>query len=158
MTELATLRDLAVGRRVLELGAWQGKTTVALAEVAMEVWTVDHHEGDSCTGPADTLESYFKTLQYDYRRRTVVSIVGEFAAVLPCLKDGEWDLVLVDGDHDYISVVDDCRAARRLVGRPGVVVVHDLDRPEVQKATHRVLGPSHGGVQTLAWWNFARKA
>jgi hypothetical protein len=59
---------------------------------------------------------------------------------------GYFDLVFIDADHAYESVVDDIRCWRRLVRRGGVLCGHDYygdgaRHPGVKRAVDKVLGP-----------------
>lgn len=153
--ELARLHDLASGRSVLELGTWHGSTTFAMSDVATVVWTVDHHFGDSCTGPANTLGPYIGNLEVSNNRRHIVSVIGQFRQVLPLLRPRMWDFVLVDGDHDQLSVEFDCISALALICDDGVVAVHDFDREAVEEVARRLYGPPNEVTGTLAVWRFA---
>lgn len=150
------LRQVARGKLVLEMGAWEGETTVLLAEVAARVWTVDHHRGDRFVGLRDTLARYFVNVAQSGREDRVVSIVGDFRHVLPYLSRDHFGVVLVDGAHDYDSIQADVVQALALVSREGVIAVHDWGRWEVAPACRALLGAPYEVVDSLALWRTPR--
>lgn len=150
------LRQLARGKSVLELGAWCGMTTVVLAQVANRVWTVDHFEGDAFTGRCSTLGHYWASLRAAGVEESVITVVGEFGVVLRVLRLSWFDLVLVDGAHDYDSVRHDVSQAAALVTRTGAVAVHDYGRWDVERACSELLGFPDQVVDSLAIWRMPR--
>lgn len=75
--ELNCLRDLAEGQIVLEMGAWQGASTVAMAQPTTRLCSVDWHQGDQHTGFAPTLGPFLSNL-----RRHGVEVVSEHGQVV----------------------------------------------------------------------------
>lgn len=150
--EHGLLREIARGKLVLEMGAWHGETTRVLAEVAATVWTVDHFGGDGFTGYDDVLPAYLATLAASGRQDKVVTVVGEFSQVLPVLGNSTFDLVVVDGAHDYESVRRDVTYASVLVKPDGAIVVHDYGRWEVEPASVQQLGEPNEVYESLAVW------
>lgn len=135
--EAAQLAELARGGLVLELGAEYGASTIALAGTARLVHSVDWHQGDSMTGHADSLESYFSNL----RRANVTNVVahvGRFEDVLPLFQPHSFDGCFLDGEHDRASVERDTELAMRLVRRGGFLAWHDYGRFEVAEVVDRV--------------------
>lgn len=153
--ETAALCALARDRTVLEMGCYRGGTTVALARVARLVVTVDHHQGDIFTGPADTLPTYLHALQDADVQQKVISIVGDFDKTLPLLQGSVFDLILVDGAHDADSVRDDLVSALRLKAPSGIIVVHDYGRWDVTRVCDFLFGaPDHltGSLAVYSRW------
>jgi SAM-dependent methyltransferase len=58
----------------------------------------------------------------------VVEIRGASADVLPTLRDGDFDVVFLDGDHTFASVEADIGEAKRLVREGGIICGDDLER------------------------------
>lgn len=143
----------ATNRLTLELGAWHGETTAQLAQVAAQVWTIDHHRGDRHTGPADTLADYFDTLERAGVRDQVVSVVGVFGDVLHMLRQGTFDMVIVDGEHDAASVGFQVAYARMLLAPGGTLALHDWGRWDVEPAARTTLPKPHAIVDSLALWD-----
>lgn len=122
--EVLRLRELAAGRRVLELGAWCGHTTIELARVAELVVSVDWHHGDAHAGEQDTLARYMANVRHF---PNVVPIVGRFEQVAGLLQP-IYELVIVDGQHDVGSVKRDLAIARLLAAEGATILVHDYGR------------------------------
>jgi predicted O-methyltransferase YrrM len=143
--EARALQNLAQGRLVLEIGSWLGRSTVALAQVADHVVAVDHHHGSAehrfPTGEeADTLRGFIGNLErYGVRNKVTVCVMD--AARLPRLfREDAFDLVFVDGAHDFGSALRDGLTALKLVKMRsvGVVAFHDYNFPDVRSAIHHL--------------------
>lgn len=172
--ETAALVRLVPHLRVLEMGCWTGYTTVAMVRAGAVVWTIDEHRGDLTASygygppavefgkpapdplrarrPNDTLRTYFENLEVSGVRDQVVSIVGRFERVLQHLRPGAFDVVLVDGAHNFESVQFDVLMARDLLRGRGWLVLHDWERHEVSKAARPILGEPDELTDTLAVW------
>lgn len=151
--ELDVLDQLAAGRTVLELGAWRGVTTLRLATVADQVVTIDHHRGDAHTGPADTLADYFAAVRGSDLRDCVVSIVGDIESACYVLREGTFDLVLVDAAHDYDSVRSHLSIASVLVRPRGTIALHDWGRYDVTRAALNVRSEPDNIIDSLALYH-----
>ena len=120
--EAEALTNLATGRNVLELGSYKGRSTVAMSRTARYLLSVDHHRGDPDAGSEDTLAEFYENVK---QLENVDFVVGDMAVVLQFLRDNYFDLVFVDGAHDYESVRRDAMAAWRLCHKTGVIAFHD---------------------------------
>ena len=78
--EADELRRLAAGRTVLELGAWKGRSTVVLAEVASYVVSVDRHRG--IPGHGESLDEYLANVR---DLANVAVVIAGFADIVPHL-------------------------------------------------------------------------
>lgn len=148
--EHLALGELVASRCVLELGSWVGETTCCMARTATCVWTVDHHQGDAYTGPADTLAEYVRTVREAGVGDRVVTVVGKFSATLLHLRRHSFGVVLVDGSHDELEVGFDVVAALELVDRAGTILVHDWDRWGVSAGAGAYLGRPDRVIDSLA--------
>jgi SAM-dependent methyltransferase len=158
LPEAMVLAHLAEGGRVCEIGSYEGKSTIAMAQTAARVVSIDHHKGDKGTGPADTLERFGKNLSDWGVRDKVTAYAADVNYVAPNLESGSFDLVYVDAQHDYQSTLANLLHALRLVKPGGVIVAHDCHYPEVMRAIEDSglkKGPSGEGggdrVDSL-WW------
>lgn len=133
--EADELRRLARGKTVLELGAWKGRSTVVLADVAHYVVSVDRHQGIAEAGGEDSLPDYLAAVR---SFKNVAIVIGDFGDVIVRLGVGEFDLVYIDGDHDADSVEWDAGHAMSL--RPKTIAFHDWDFDTVRGGAYRVLG------------------
>lgn len=125
--EARKLARFAEGKRVLEMGAHLGFSTVVLARVAAEFHSVDWHRGDLVAGDGDSLAQFRTNLRSHGVEDRVIVHVGRFEDVLPTLKPG-FDLVFVDGCHSYEAVRQDIELALPLLAPGGVMALHDYDR------------------------------
>lgn len=126
------LAELADGKVVLELGAWQGASTIWMAQTAEVVHSVDHHNGDAQAGEGWTLPPYLRNLtRYGVRNKVVIHI-GTFAQVLPYLAPFSFDLVFVDGFHTYEQVAADILLCSDTLDPDGTIAFHDYTRDGMQ--------------------------
>lgn len=132
--DIAELQRLADGKVVLELGAWKGRSTMVLSEVAHYVVSIDRHQGIEDVGGEDSLPDYLTAIR---PLANVAIVVARFQDFLPLL-DESFDLVFIDGDHDFDSVQRDITLA--LLLNPKVVAFHDWDFDDVQRAGGQVFG------------------
>lgn len=91
------LRKYCKGKRVLEIGAYEGHSTTIIAEVAEHITTIDTFEADCIFGITnhDTLSTYKKnTEKFD----NVDYIVGNSRVVKPRFT---YDILFIDGDHTF---------------------------------------------------------
>lgn len=147
MDEAEVLSTLAAGKVVLELGAYKGRSTVVLAQVADYVVSVDRHRGIEPDHAGDTVDDYLSATR---GLENVAKVICEdwhpFVAVLAPV----FDLVYIDGDHDYAAVYRDAVLAKQL--KPAVVAFHDFDFDDVVTAANEVLGNPTNRVGSLAWY------
>ena len=122
--EGTTLGELATGKRVLEIGSYQGRSTVCLAQMAKEVVAIDPHTGEATGRPMDTLA----TLKANLRKHNldnVEIVVSTTAEVVDEDLLGQFDLVFIDGAHDRQSVQYDLEFALRRLAPGGLLAFHD---------------------------------
>jgi hypothetical protein len=121
-----SVRSLARGSTVVEIGSHQGRSTVVLASALPEggrVVAVDPFPADWRYGAPDTrarLEAHLDQAGVGDR----VEIVTTPSRAARTSYRGGVALVYVDGKHDYWTVRDDLRWADRLPAG-GAVLVHD---------------------------------
>ena len=126
--EAATLEKLAEGKRVLELGALLGRSTVCMARTAKLVVSVDRHTGATEIGHTNTLIEYWNNVR---GVPNIIPIVGDFGDVAQLLNGQQFDMIFVDGSHDYKSVQCDLKIAQSFGGQ---IVAHDWDNFAVTPA------------------------
>jgi predicted O-methyltransferase YrrM len=149
------LQKLAQNGRVLELGAWKGRSTVCLAAVADSVVSVDTHNGDRHTGPADTYAEFLVNLVTHGVLGKVTSLRMDHDELTPECVGNSYSLVFVDGTHTAEAVKRDTRLALHAVsGLGGVVAWHDWSYPSVLEGVRWAgIDPAtiDGQVGDLAW-------
>lgn len=128
--EFLALSQLARGKRVLEIGAFQGRSTVALAQSAEHIVSIDHFAGDEFTGAVggstmdreDMVENYARNIE-PYKDKITV-VISDMYKAIPLLNPKDFDLLFYDADHTAEAAKFFCDWA--LDARPdAIVALHD---------------------------------
>lgn len=146
LTRLASLMK----HDAVEVGAYKGKSTVALAigarfvdSVDLKVWSVDPHDahtdehhGGASFGPADNQDYHKNVAPYAERIKTI-NLPSVTAAAVWSKRIG---VLFIDGDHTYSAVRTDFHLWSPFVV-DGVVVIHDAGGsiPAVKRFVDEVL-------------------
>lgn len=139
--ELAALRELARGKKVLEIGSRLGASTIGMAQTAHKVYAVDWHQGDrwhDAAGGAglDTLAVFWGFVRQYKMRDKIHPLVGRSEEILPVLAPAQFDMVFIDGDHSYQGVLLDIGLSLPLLKPGGLLVFHDYKREEAPGSEH----------------------
>lgn len=141
------LYELARAKDVLEIGSYQGKSTICLAQSARAVLSVDPHDGRATPRPRPTKQA----MQVNLRR---YNVDGKVAHAWPFPENGEsFDLVFIDGDHSYEAVKADIETAKRVLRPGGVIACHDYNN--VIEGVTEAVDEEPGEKETagaLVWW------
>lgn len=143
---------LACGRRVLEVGAYCGLSTICMAQSAESVVSVDPHDGSGTPQPMET----FTLFDQNVRRYGVSDRVTPFIGRLSEFCGGEFDLIFIDGQHDLESVKDDIQRSLTMLADGGLLAFHDYHErahPDVTTAVDELV--SAGGSLVLVEQNLA---
>lgn len=150
--EAMALARLARGKEVVEIGSYCGKSTIAMAQVAKSIESIDWHKGDEMAGPGGTLGKFrYNLSRYSVDHRVRVH-EGRTQEIAPTLPGQSYDLVFIDGAHDEMQVRIDVKEALRLVKPGGTIALHDFQMEAVQRVAHESLGKHTGIVDTMAWF------
>jgi predicted O-methyltransferase YrrM len=153
MMDLAELEWLAIEamkhRRIVELGSYLGRSTRALADntkgrvMAIDDWL----------GPRDVLISNsdrlliidkFKQNIKDLLQNNKVTIHRQDFRFLSKIKFNKPpDMIFIDGDHSYESVIRDIEWAVSSMKDGGLLCGHDIDMPKVKRAIYDKFKFSH---------------
>lgn len=119
--------------KIVEIGSYHGRSTIALAYGAYKsqsiVYAIDPHHahiaGDYLFSPSDLhpfMENLLRTNLAKY-----VRIINLPSMLAVASFDEKWpiDLVWIDGAHDYLDVKDDFNFWGDLVSKSGKIAVHD---------------------------------
>lgn len=139
--ELRWLYDTALGMEsVVEIGAWCGRSTVALCQGCKgRVFSIDHFRGSA--EHQTTMQNGKKPLE-EFRKNTsdlenLVLLIGDSATLAGCV-EMRYDMLFVDGSHDYTSVIEDLKGwgprARKLIAG------HDYGQGGVGEAVKEYFG------------------
>jgi Methyltransferase domain len=118
--EAEYLAEQARDKLVLEIGAFLGRSTVAMARTATHVVSIDHHHGR----PEPTVRDYLANLESFGVSDKVTPIVADFGQAVAFLRS-TFGMAFVDAGHDGISVLRDGRAAYLLLRIGAPLVFHD---------------------------------
>lgn len=111
---------------VLEIGSFEGRSTICVAQDAEVVHSVDHHIGDDDVGKGkNTLPQFMWNLE-KYKVRKKVNIHVMDSGYIPRIfRPDLFGCVLIDGCHDTFHVRRDFASAKMLVKKDGFVAFHD---------------------------------
>lgn len=136
MDEMALLLTLCNGKdSILEIGTWRGITTDNILNVAGHVVSIDVTEPPrtltGCQGPGECLPKHEigAEISDENRRRCTLAQYnpnepGGLRNLLSSI-GGEYDVIVVDGDHSKEGVEIDYVEAHRHLKRDGVMIFHD---------------------------------
>lgn len=133
--ERMALRRWAFGLQVLEIGAFEGLSTLQMAMTATHVTTIDTFDGRGTVHQAtDTAATFLANVKATGLGHKILPIRGESAKVMEKLEQ-VFDLIYIDGSHDYESVKADVDGARKILKPGGLLAFHDYDQnhPGVQR-------------------------
>jgi|FLOH01.1.fsa_nt_gi predicted O-methyltransferase YrrM len=139
------LQDLAKGKVVLEIGSWEGRSTVCMAEVAAHVYACDPHTAFNTQALGEEFISLEKFKENTAGRDNITLLLGKSEDMVPVLENNFFDLVFIDGDHRYASVKKDIEMSLPKLKVGGVMAFHDMGWDGaadggVSKAVREVLG------------------
>jgi predicted O-methyltransferase YrrM len=122
--------------RILEIGSWRGKSTLAMAQAnpSALVVSVDPHDTMGGRLPA-SWSSFLASLAN--RDTPNVAVFRMLSTSFVHLGLGGFDMAFIDGDHSYEAVREDLEIVSRLGQRHMVVALHDYKEasyPGVQRA------------------------
>jgi len=174
-SQLAWLREQAKTRyRILELGAWKGLSTQALASSSPgKIWVVDRWDSDDPGDEAtksiqeEGRESVFQTF-LDVMRpwgRKLIILRMESHEAWKRLGHIRFDMVWLDGDHRYGPTCQAIKDWRALLTPKGLLCGHDGEYPDVKRAVqelvpnaqfHETAQPSpYQHRPSIIWYSYA---
>jgi len=142
--EAAALQDHSLGREVLEIGVWKGRSTMAMAAVAYSVLSVDHFKGDDFAGKGDPRQETIARLA---PYQSIVTLcIGDWKTVVEHLNLDKFDMIYYDADHTYEATKEFFDVVH---GYKGVIALHDVDNNPNHEGVRRALEEVHGTNYTL---------
>ena len=126
------------GCRFLEIGSWCGDSTSILGKVAQtfggQVVAVDWWRGNPGTelekvaSKNNILEHFQRRIKKEGLQDTVVPLVTTSNQAANLLREGQFDLIFIDGDHRYSQVLLDINNFSPLLNEQGGIFCgHDCD-------------------------------
>lgn len=153
--EADTLRKLAAGKMVLEIGSAYGYSAVVMALAGGTVVAIDPHLWLPSYEPmVENLVAYGV-----HKQVTILREGAETAIPVLADHDHKFDLVWIDGDHSQQAVERDVRLALTVLAPGGVLACHDYDEiscPGVRPGLEATVGDPHELVGTLALYRGLR--
>jgi len=148
---------------VVEVGAWLGRGTSALASKCKgKVYAVDTWEGvpddpdqqrlyahipDPFAAWVENVGDLYHTGKVVPIRATSVEAAERFQQY-----GQRADFVFIDADHRYEAVKQDIAAWQPLIKHGGILAGHDMHWPGVSKAVREAFGQTHTKGPGSIWW------
>jgi Methyltransferase domain len=161
--ELAFLHEIASSRgsgaRVVEIGSWKGRSTVAICEGLRdgELYAVDTFAGDSAICPEVDLDPQTERDRiYEEFRANVamfpfVTIMrNDSVTASGFFTDGSLDWIFIDGDHSFPQVRRDIRAWWPKLKVGGLLSGHDWGHVGVSRGL-LTFWPAMDDVRDTVW-------
>jgi predicted O-methyltransferase YrrM len=147
-------------KKIVEVGCWQGRSTMVLADnTEGVVWAIDHWDGSEehkemlkerspdwlYNEFSKNLKKHLDACKVFPKRMVSVEMARRFGQVL---SKPMFDMVFIDASHDYANVSADIMAWAPLVVPGGLLCGHDAGYPPVARAVQELLGfgVKHAGV------------
>jgi len=149
--------------RIVEIGSYQGRSTRALADntpgtvYAVDLWALGPWVNEidwmaakfaEC-GPEFVYEAFQQNLSPHIETGKVVPIRSTSSDAAVDLHDQFFDMIFIDGAHDYDSVVRDIILWSPMA--TGLLCGHDYDHVAVQRAV-KMLVPDHIVIEGTTLW------
>ncbi len=144
--------------RIVELGSWEGRSTLAIAAATSRpIHAVDHWNGaasDEYQQEQVKGRDVFKAWQANLSGRAHVTPFRMDWADYAKQHDDPVALVFIDADHTYEQVMDQIYAFRPLMSHGGIICGDDWPIRCVKRAVRRQL--RHVSVAGRVWWEQVR--
>lgn len=143
---------------IVEFGSLHGRSTRALADNtvgrvwAVDPWGAEYLYEDGSKAPVNTYVMPYFCLNLKDHIDTghVIPVRGfSYSFFLP----HKVDMVFIDGDHRYETVIRDIKKAHELVRNNGLICGHDYGHtkwPGVERAVNELIGKVE--VEDTIWW------
>jgi predicted O-methyltransferase YrrM len=130
--------------RIVEVGAWMGRSTMVLANHtpgcvhAVDHWrgSIEHQAGLADKDPGWLYQQFHHNLLKHIDVGRVIPIAMDSISAAHFFRDFQhvFDMVFIDGSHEYEAVKADIEAWTPIV--KGMLCGHDAGHPPVMRATH----------------------
>lgn len=133
--EAEELQDLARDRFVLEIGCFQGRSTIAMAHTAREILTVDHFVGDDFVGEINTRAAALENLDnFELLKSGKVRLLlSDGFAAFRYLDLSLFDFIFYDADHTYEATKQFLELAEGCPEAGCPIAVHDYGHPDAAR-------------------------
>lgn len=133
---------------IVEIGCWKGRSTRALAEntlgrvYAVDTWpqTIWYAEDEFKNKPKDWLLNEFKKNVSGLTNIQIIRMPSvEAAKYIYRHFDKSFDMIFIDGGHDYDCIKADLLVWKPLLSPGGLLCGHDIIAPGVLKALQELI-------------------
>jgi predicted O-methyltransferase YrrM len=130
---------LPEGSLILEIGSYLGLTAALFAETGVQVVCIDpFKEGFDCVGDSsESMEATFKRNVLDVYKNVLLMKYTSEEAVKHVQDNVSFDMIFIDGAHEFVDVEIDCKLWLPKLKVGGVVAFHDYSNtatPGVKQA------------------------
>lgn len=136
------IRQAATRQRIVEVGGFCGRTTLALAMATLgTVTTVDTWRGEPQDFPDLVGDALFAAWEQTVAEYIDLGVVNHFTGTLTQYARNRRkpvDFVFIDGDHTRAGVIADCHAALRIASPGTLIAGHDWPHPGLEAAVREV--------------------
>jgi predicted O-methyltransferase YrrM len=131
--------------KAIEIGAYSGEGTVVIAKHFKDVLAVDPWLNGYDINDAASQHCPMKFVFESFKERTkefanIKFKRGKSLDALELVGDGSCDLIYVDGDHRYESVLADLKGWRKKLRDGGIMAGHDWSWQSIKKALKEEIG------------------
>ena len=139
---------------ILEVGCYQGRSTVLLASFGRSVYAIDPFAGFNVEDLSG--ERTFQAFISNMASRGITNVILTRKRIEDCypILRSKFGFAYLDGDHTYKGTREQVAAALTL--NASIIAIHDVndygDGLEVKRAAIEMLGPWDERVERLAVW------
>jgi len=156
--EIIFLKEQSKGKRCLELGSYQGKSSVCMAEGAIHLTCVDTFSADgSGQNQMDKFTTWDIFTENTKGFKNIYPIIGKTQETVPFLPDDFYDFIFIDASHSYLDVLLDIEACWPKLKIGGIMALHDYGWNGYKdggpkKAFDQIFGlPKHKPIFSIAY-------
>jgi len=131
------------GMKMIEIGSYMGESTALFAMSGMfgEIHAIDPHDGveDFNVKHFHTWETVADEFKINTRHWDHIKHYKDYSYnVIDQFEDGEYDVIYIDGAHDYDSVLQDIELYYPKIKSGGLICGHDYMMPMLDEETLEV--------------------
>jgi len=124
--EIAFLKEQSKNKVCLELGSYQGKSSVCMAEGAIHLTCVDTFSADtSGQNQMEELTTFNIFIENTKDFDNIHYLIGKTQELIPLLQDNFYDFIFIDASHKYKDVLDDIKICWPKLKIGGIMSFHD---------------------------------
>lgn len=132
--------------RVIEVGSWEGRSTIAIADFFYpeRIVAIDHWQGDEDATSAVNRLAAARDVYADFKANMAAATRGNYEVARMDWRAYPWReplrFLFIDGTHTFEHVFENIRVARPLMLPGSVMAGDDFSVPQVGRAVTQALG------------------